>query len=220
MAEITRKPSLRRILLKFFMQGLLYIAPVAITIYALYISFEFLDQLVADNIEKITGLRIPGLGLITIVLSITLIGFIGSTFVFNPLVRYFDRAISKAPLIKIIYSSVKDLLLAFVGNQKKFTEPVLVSFGNGIEMERLGFLTQRDLTHLGLPDDRVSVYFPASYSVMGEVIIVPKANVRPLNAHPADVMKFIISGGVTRIGNGHSEGTHDETPESESQKKK
>lgn len=199
MSENPVKPSLRRILLKYFMQGLLYIAPVAITVYALFISFEFLDQLVASNIEKITGVHIPGLGIISIVVSITLIGFIGSTFVFNPIVRYFDKAISKAPLIKIIYSSVKDLLLAFVGNQKKFTEPVIVSFGESMQMERLGFLTQKDLTHLGLPDDKVSVYFPSSYSVMGELLIVPRVRVRPLNAPPADVMKFIVSGGVTRV---------------------
>lgn len=199
MSEKPGKPSLRHILLKYFMQGLLYIAPVAITVYALYISFQFLDQLVASNIEKITGIHIPGMGIISILVTITLIGFLGSTFIFNPIVRYFDRAISKAPLIKIIYSSVKDLLLAFVGNHKKFTEPVIVSFGNAMQMERLGFLTQKDLSQLGLPDDKVSVYFPASYSVMGEVLIVPRANVRPLNAPPADVMKFIVSGGVTRV---------------------
>lgn len=209
MTETPRKSSLRRILLKYFIQGLLYIAPVAITIYALVISFEFLDQLVAANIEKIIGIRIPGLGILTIVIFVTLIGFFGSTFVFNPIMRYFDRAISKAPLIKIIYSSVRDLLLAFVGNQKKFTEPVVVSFGPMMEMERLGFLTQKDLSHLGIEDNKVSVYFPSSYSVMGEVVIVPRENVRPLNVPPADVMKFIVSGGVTRVGHLEVEGGGD-----------
>lgn len=201
MTESPRRASLRRILLKYFIQGLLYITPVAITIYALVISFDFLDQLVAANLGKIIGISIPGLGIITIVLFVTLIGFLGSTFVFQPIMRYFDRAISKAPLIKIIYSSVKDLLLAFMGNQKKFTEPVIVSFGPAMEMERLGFLTQKDVNILGLDEDKVSVYFPASYSVMGEVIIVPRKNVRSLNIPPADVMKFIVSGGVTRVHN-------------------
>lgn len=190
---------------------MLYITPVAITIYALVLSFEFLDQLVAGNLERIIGIRIPGLGIIAIVLFVTMIGFLGSTLVFRPIMRYFDRTISKAPLIKIIYSSVKDLLLAFMGNQKKFTEPVIVSFGPSIEMERLGFLTQKDTNLLGLDEDKVSVYFPASYSVMGEVIIVPRKNVRPLNIPPADVMKFIVSGGVTRVHN-TDEVSRDEIP--------
>ena len=213
MTEVPRKSSLRRILLKYFIQGLLYIAPVAITIYALVISFEFLDQLVASNIEKIIGIRIPGLGILTIVVFVTLIGFFGSTFVFNPIMRYFDRAISKAPLVKIIYSSVRDLLLAFVGNQKKFTEPVIVSFGAGMEMERLGFLTQNDLSHLGIEEDKVTVYLPASYSVMGEVVVVPRRNVRPLHVPPADIMKFIVSGGVTRVGQNEGENGGETNPE-------
>lgn len=194
-----RKINPMKRLLRYFMQGLLYIAPISITIYALVVAFQFLDGLVSTYIEGYLGYNMPGLGLLTVIAGITFIGFMGSTFIFNPLMRYFDRLISKAPLIKIIYSAVKDLFQAFVGQQKKFTEPVLVKLNKEHEFERLGFITQHDLKPLGIKGEKVSVYFPASYSIMGELYIVPRENVELLNTSPSEVMKHIISGGVTRI---------------------
>ena len=109
----------------------------------------------------------------------------------------FNKILEKVPLLKIVYSSVKDLLSAFVGKKKRFTKPVLVKMEG--EVERIGFITQRDLTHLGVSADKIGVYIPFSYAVTGNLIIVPKSNVTPIDGSSADIMKFIISGGVTSI---------------------
>ncbi|MDO9511181.1 MAG: DUF502 domain-containing protein [Bacteroidales bacterium] len=195
----TQKINPTKRLIRYFMQGLLYMAPISITVYAIVISFQFLDGLVSKYIEGYLGYNIPGLGLLTVLVSITVIGFLGSSLIFNPIMRYLDRLVGKAPLIKIIYSAMKDLFQAFVGQQKKFTEPVLVKLNKEHEFERLGFVTQHDLTPLGIEENKVAVYFPASYSIMGELYIVPRENITPIDTSPADVMKLIISGGVTRI---------------------
>lgn len=178
-------------LLKFFLQGLLYITPISITIFAIYKVFTFFDELLP--------FRFPGIGIIVIVVSITLIGFIGTTIIAQPIVSYIGRLLEKLPLIKVIYTSIKDLLSAFVGQEKKFTEPVLIRMSQDSEIYKLGFITCKDLKSLGLDDSKVAVYCPQSYNFAGNLLIVPKKNITPIGGSSAEVMKFIISGGVTEL---------------------
>lgn len=145
------------------------------------------------------SIEIPGLGLLTIFISIAIIGFISEKYIRNPLFTYMERWIERAPLVKLIYSSVKDLVNAFVGEKRRFNKPVLVKIDKDSDINRIGFITQEQLTDLGLEDELVAVYFPFSYSFAGELIIVPRSNIRPLTASGTDAMKFIISGGVTEI---------------------
>jgi uncharacterized membrane protein len=107
----------------------------------------------------------------------------------------------RTPLIKLIYTSIKDLMNAFVGSKKQFSRPVLVMIQKDPLIERMGFVTKDDVADLGLSDEKVVVYLPFSYAVSGEVVIVPKTAVTPLNAKSADIMKLIISGGVTSVEN-------------------
>ena len=186
-------------LIRYFFQGLLLISPLAITIYALVVSFEFVDGLLLNQLYKITGINIPGLGLVLIVTFVTLIGIVGSSILIKPILNSLDKIISQAPLVKIIYTSIKDFMSAFVGKDKKFTEPVLVKVNKDSDLEKMGFVTQRDLTSLGIDADKVAVYLPHSYTFSGNLFIVPAANVKPLNANSAEVMKFIVSAGVTAI---------------------
>jgi uncharacterized membrane protein len=186
-------------LIRYFLQGLLLISPIAITIYAIYVSFEFIDGLLIQYLTDLIGFKIPGLGLIIILTFITLIGIIGSSVILMPLLKSLDRIISQAPLVKIIYTSIKDFMSAFVGKDKKFTEPVLVKFDKNIDLERLGFITQHDLTGLGIEENKVAVYLPHSYTFSGNLVIVPVENIKPLNANSTEVMKFIVTAGVTAI---------------------
>jgi uncharacterized membrane protein len=172
---------------KYFLQGLFYLVPITATIYVIFSLVVLLDGMI--------NLNIPGLGIIILFIGVTLVGFLGTNIFFNYL-RPFERVIENTPLIKIIYTSMKDMMNAFVGRKKQFKRPVLVKFGEGIEMERLGFVTKDDLSDIKLGDEKVAVYLPHSYAISGEVFIVPKKNVTPLNASSADVMKMIISGGV------------------------
>jgi len=186
-------------LIRYFLQGLLLISPLAITIYAIYVSFEFIDGLLIQYLTEWIGFKIPGLGVIIILAFITLIGIIGSSILFEPILNSLDRIISQAPLVKIIYTSIKDFMSAFVGKDKKFTEPVLVKLSNDFDMERLGFITQNDLSGLGIEAGKVAVYLPHSYTFSGNLVIVPVENVKVLNANSTEVMKFIVTAGVTAI---------------------
>lgn len=194
-------------LLSWFLQGLLFTAPVALTIYILYVSFTVVDGILTDVILNIFGFRIPGLGLIVILGSITIIGFLGSSIVFRPLLSYLDKLISQAPLVKIIYTSIKDFMSAFVGKEKRFTEPVLVKVSRDANLEKMGFVTKRDLSNLGISSGKVAVYLPHSYNFSGNLFIVPVENITPLDAPPSEVMKFIVSAGVTSIE--HKQSLHE-----------
>ncbi len=191
--------------LVYFLQGLLFIAPLAITGYAIWWILVQIDNLLTPWITQLLGFRIPGLGLILMICFITLIGILGSSILFKPLLNHLDRLVSRAPVVKVLYSSIKDFMSAFVGKDKKFTEPVLVLINEELQMEKLGFITQKDLSSLGIDQQKVAVYLPHSYNFSGNLFIVPAKNVKPLDASPMEVMKFIVSAGVTSVPGKKSE---------------
>ena len=178
-------------LLRYFLQGLIFVAPVSITVFVLIKGFLLVDGLL--------NLPLPGLGALVILLGVTLIGLLGSTFLFKPLANYFNKLLEKIPLFKIIYSSIKDLMSAFVGQKKKFNVPVLVRVSKEAELEKMGFITQTDLSKLGIENGKVAVYLPHSYNFSGNLFIVPQDNITLLKISPTTAMKFIVSGGVTDI---------------------
>jgi len=178
-------------LLKYFGQGLLFVVPVFVTIAVLVYLFQKADTII--------GIDIPGLGLLILLVGVTLIGFVGTILLTNPAVRWFSGLINRTPVVKIIYSSVKDLLSAFVGSKKKFTRPVLIRLSAENDMQQIGFLTQEDLTDLGIEKEMVSVYVPFAFSMMGNLYVVPKANVSVLEASPTETLKFVVSGGITNV---------------------
>ncbi|MFT4033303.1 MAG: DUF502 domain-containing protein [Siphonobacter sp.] len=185
-------------IISYFVRGLILLAPVYFTGYILYESFLFIDGLIPVAIQSgHEYIRLWGVGLILILGIILIIGFIGSTFLVIPVFKVFEELISRLPLVRIIYSSLKDLTSAFVGDKKKFNQPVLVKMDSHQDLFRLGFMTQADLSDWELPNS-VAVYLPQSYAFAGHLFIVPKENVKLLDANAAEVMKFVVSGGVTK----------------------
>jgi uncharacterized membrane protein len=188
-------------LLNYFLQGLLFVVPIAITLWVIFKSILWIDSLLPFQVPiKIPGLpslEIPGLGLLTIFVGIAFVGYISMRYIRNPLFSYLERMIDKAPLVKLIYSSVKDLVEAFVGEKRRFNKPVLVRLEKDSQINRIGFITKEDLSEIGLEKDMVAVYLPFSYSFAGELIILPRENIRTLDTSGTEAMKFIISGGVT-----------------------
>ncbi len=182
-------------LVNYFLQGLLFIAPIAITIYIVYQLFTFIDGLLKGILIKWLGINIPGLGIIIIIFLLVLVGFLGKTFLARPIKAFFNSLLEKAPLLKVIYSAFTDLFSAFVGKEKKFNRPVLVMVNTISNLQKLGFLTEEDLSRIG-ELDKVAVYFPHSYNFSGELFIVPRENIKPVDMNPAEVMKFIVSAGV------------------------
>lgn len=183
--------SIVSIFVKYFLRGVLFLVPVAATLYVIIESFIFIDSIIPYEV--------PGLGALTLIGIILVFGILASTVLVQPLVFWGNELLNKAPLIKTIYTSIKDLLSAFVGTQKKFDRPVLVKLNPDSELRKIGFMTSEDLSELGLGGDLVSVYLPHSYAFSGNLFIVPKSQVTPIDAKPADVMKYIVSGGVTKM---------------------
>jgi uncharacterized membrane protein len=175
---------------RLFLQGILIIAPLALTSYLLYVIFSGIQDLL-----KISGYPFITLGIV--IVSLTFIGFLSSTFLVRPIIQWGERLIKGIPLVNIIYTSVKDLLEAFVGNKKKFSEPVIVTLNKDNGLKRIGFITSKDVKFFDLDENTIAVYFPHSYNISGNVYFVPKDHVKPLDLPAADVMKFIVSGGVS-----------------------
>ncbi len=182
-------------LFNYFIQGLIYIAPLAITGYIIYMIFSFVDGLLQQMLEELFGFKFPGLGLLILVFLLMLVGYLGQTIIARPLKALFERILQKVPVLNMIYSAFSDLFSAVVGKKKKFSNPVLVLVNPISNLEKLGFLTEEDLELLD-EREKVAVYFPHSYNFSGELFIVPRENVRPVHINPGDVMKFIVSGGV------------------------
>lgn len=182
-------------LLRFLLQGVLYTAPLAITIYILYLIFEFIDGNLQKWLTELIDIKIPGLGLVLLIVLLILIGFTGQTIIAKPIRSLFNRLLNKVPLLKVVYSAFNDLFSAFIGKERKFNKPVVVRVNITSNLEKLGFVTEEDLSLLD-EKDKVAVYFPHSYNWSGELFIVPRDQVRPIDIPPAEVMKFIISAGV------------------------
>ncbi len=174
-------------LTRYFLEGLLVLIPLVATIYVVYAVFT--------KIDSIFRFEMPGLGFLVTILTITVVGFISSNFITSRLVRLVEKIFSKLPLVKMIYTSVKDLIGAFVGDKKSFDKPVLVTLSPGSNIQVIGFVTRESLENIGLAD-RVAVYLPQSYNFAGNLIVVPREQVTPLNAESGDIMAFIVSGGV------------------------
>jgi uncharacterized membrane protein len=193
----TNRNSMKK-LFGYFLQGLLLVTPTALTIFIVYWVFDLIDGPIRHLIFDLFKLQIPGAGLIITFFFIALIGWIGHSFLFKPIGLFFEKVFERIPILKMIYTSVNDFLNAFVGEKKKFTRPVIVKVNLVSNLEKIGFITTEDLSDLGC-EGKVAVLFPHSYNWSGELFIVPKEHVRPLNIPPGEVMKFAVTGGVTRV---------------------
>jgi uncharacterized membrane protein len=182
-------------LVRYLLQGLLYIAPIGITIYVLYVIFEFVDGLLKESLDRLLGIHIPGLGLIIIIILLIIIGFLGQTFIARPIKHLFGKLLERITILRVIFSAFNDLFSAFVGKERKFNRPVLVLVNKSLGLEKLGFLTEEDLSRIE-EKDKVAIYFPHSYNWSGELFLVPRELIRPVEIPPAEVMKFIVSAGV------------------------
>jgi uncharacterized membrane protein len=173
-----------------FLRGLAFLAPIVITAYVCYVVFITVDGWL--------GIPIPGAGFVVTIALITLIGFLASNLLTRSFLAMVEEAVNRLPVVRLLYQSTKELLNAFVGEKRRFKTAVMVTLFQGGDVRALGFVTQESLAKLGLPGD-VAVYFPFSYSLAGHVLICPAERVQTIDADSAEVMAFIVSGGVTAL---------------------
>ncbi|HYE54785.1 MAG TPA: DUF502 domain-containing protein [Chitinophagaceae bacterium] len=196
-------------LLSYFLQGLIILAPIAITIFAVTALFNFIDSILPNLLHRLfpnvvgvyedgTPKRIPGLGFVVVILIVLLVGYISSSFLVGNVVNIFGRVLERIPGIKVIYTTVKDFFEAFAGDKKKFNRPVLVNLHNN-NVWQIGFITRQELDEFGL-HEHMAVYVPFSYSIAGQLFFVPADRVREIEkVTSTEAMKFAISGGVTQV---------------------
>ena len=193
---------------QYFLQGLLILAPIAITFWAIASVFSFIDGILPNLLHSLFPhmmedkegniIRIPGVGFVLVIILVLGVGYISSSFIISKMVEAFDTVLEKTPGIKFIYSTLKDFFEAFAGEKKKFTQNVLANVDDN-NVWRVGFVTQENMEEFGLTD-YVAVYVPMSYSVAGNVYIIPKSRIKPItNISAAQTMKFAVSGGVTDV---------------------
>jgi uncharacterized membrane protein len=175
-------------LLNHFFRGVVLLAPLAFTLYVCVRVFTTIDGWL--------GIPIPGVGFLVTVVLITLFGFLASSFLTRRLLAMLEALMNRLPFVCLLYSSTRDLLNAFVGEKRRFDKPVLVALYPGGVARAIGFVTQESLASMALLD-QVTVYLPQSYNFAGQLLIFPTDAVTPLDAESADVMAFIVSGGVT-----------------------
>jgi len=174
-------------LIKNFLRGLVIVVPIALTVYLIYVGFTALDRLLE--------LKTPGLGAAILLGGIIAIGALAGNFIGRELFVLTEKVFTRAPLVRIIYAAIKDLLEAFVGDKRRFDKPVVVQVGEHLKV--FGFVTRDDLDALTLPGE-VGVYVPFSYTWDGCLLVVPKSHVQRLAADSASIMAMVVSGGVSR----------------------
>jgi len=192
-----KRTSISRRLFGYLLKGLLVVAPGVLTIYIIIGLFGFIDNTINDGIEAVFDVRFRGLGIVLGTVLIIIIGMLSGSL-FKHFFAWIEEGISHIPLVKIVYSSIKDFFSAFVSEERKFNKPALIKMGGNENLQRLGFITETDLSHLGI-EGMVSVYIPHSYNFSGNLFIVKMEDVTPIEANTADIMKFIVSGGVTKF---------------------
>ena len=180
-------------LVDYFIKGLVIFVPMALTVFLLVWAFTRLDA----GLRVLFRIKIPGVGLLLTVALIVVIGFIASNFLGRRLFALIEKVFTRFPLIKLLYSAVKDMIEAFAGDKKSFDKPVIATFVPGGAAKVVGFVTQESLENLGL-SDYVAVYVPQSYNFAGNVLLFPKEAVKPLSIESSQAMAFIVSGGVSK----------------------
>lgn len=196
--QFNQHKKMKKIFL-YFVQGLVITVPVAITSFVVYKLIDMVRSFFVGFGTIVSPVIDPFIIIAIAVAIIFIMGLLGSSILLRPLFSLFDNALERTPFIKTIYTSIKDLLSAFVGSKKRFNKPVLVMINKENNIQQIGFITQENLNELNIKEGTVAVYVPMSYSFSGNLLIVPIANITPVDASSAEVMKFIVSGGVTDI---------------------
>lgn len=192
-------------IISYFLQGLLLLAPAFVTVYAIFSIFNWLDTKVEIIFLYLFHFYFPGMGIIAMFFLIAFMGFVGSLVIVQPVLHILDMMMEKTPIVKDIYSSMKDFFAAFISNKKKFNKPVMFEVGKDSGVFRIGFITQSDLTEFNIKD-KVAVYTPWSYNLSGILYLVNTNQVQILqDVKASDVMKFVMSGGVTEMDEDHNQ---------------
>ena len=205
---LPKEPFKWKKIIQYFLQGLLIIAPLAITIYAIYWVVSTVDswvpifrQPIKDANNTVIGYEVKnyGLGFLIILVFIIIVGYLSSFFIQSRLFNLFDHWLEKTPGIKFIYTSTRDFFEAFAGDKKRFNKAVLANvFSEDVWI--IGFLTDEEMHKFEMGADKVAVYVPQAYNFAGQLYILPRNKVKNIgHISSGDAMKYAVTGGVVDL---------------------
>lgn len=185
-------------ILRNFVNGILTIVPIILVVYVVYKTFMFLDSILGNVLRPyMEEDYIPGIGLLATIVLITLLGWMSTKFFTGTVIRIIDRLLEKIPIVKTIYSVIKDTFHSFLGEKKSFSKVALITIP-GTDIKSMGFITTEDVEGFYNPlKDYVAVYIQQTFQVAGVTLLIPKDQVEIIDVKPEDAMKFILSGGMT-----------------------
>ncbi len=179
-----------------FFTGLVVVVPILITIFALYWLFNLLDGFLNPLIQQILGKEIPGLGLLTEVVLIFLVGTLATNVLGSRILNWFQTLLMRTPVVKNIYPTIKQMVEAFhPSSGSSFKRVVLVEYPkNGCYT--LGFLTGEVAMKGNVSNQRCfSVYLPTNNLYLGQVALFKVEEVIMTAFSIEEGLKIILSGG-------------------------
>jgi uncharacterized membrane protein len=185
---------------KTFLKGLIAIIPITLTLYLLF-WLAGTAELALGNIFKFffpDSWYIKGLGFVLGLAVVFVFGQFLESQAFRRLFNTFEELIIQIPIVKTIYTAIRDFISLFSGEQKgKFKQVVLVTVphGNG---QQIGFITVSDYEEYSnfIGDDQIAVFLPFSYQMGGNTVIVLRENVVEIDMTVEDALRFIATAGV------------------------
>ena len=175
--------------------GLLVIIPIAVTAVVLKFLFDMLDPILQPLLGLLPGPRIPGLGLISLMVAVYLVGLVATQVVGRRLVNLTHRIMERIPVVKSIYGTTRIGVEFLSGSgDQPYRGVVLVDFPRA-GMKAIGLIT----ANLGVLNgaEMVAVYVPTTpVPSSGFLVVLPMAEVIVTEMSVDDAMKIIISGGI------------------------
>lgn len=181
-------------LAQIFLKGLLVLAPVVITFFIVFKSYEIVDGIFRAPLAE-AGFYFPGLGLLVALALIFSAGLFTSYWLGDRLIGYFESIVLRMPLLGTVYGVIKDTVSSFGAHKKGFGQLVRVHVPGGLDF--LGFLTN-DSDPVFLGKDQVAVYYMQSMQWAGNLVLVPRSWIEPVDVSTEEALKFIASAGLLK----------------------
>lgn len=197
-------------LLKNAAKGILTILPLLLTVYFFWAVVSRMARFFAwplregaDYIFKEAARPLwlsPALnisGLILGIIALIIVGVLVNNVIGQRILKWFDGRLTRIPLAKTLYGSIKDLLGLFSGEAKAFRRVVLLDMP-GAGHKVLGLVTREDCSDIkGVPEGAIAVYIPMSYQIGGFTYFVPRDSVQEVDVSVEDAMRFTVTAGVS-----------------------
>ncbi|MHC5078064.1 MAG: DUF502 domain-containing protein [Planctomycetota bacterium] len=184
---------------RYFFQGLLVLLPTGLTVYLITYVLIVLDTWVNELLWKAMEWRCTGIGVPLALGVVLLVGFLVDLWLFRKLWRLLDMTFEKIPMVKSVYSTIRDTAEFLFGDKQSFSKVVLVDVPEK-NHQVLGLVTNEDpgketKTDMG---GMVGIYVPMAFNLGGYTLYVPREKTTPVGMPVEEAMGFILSGGVTR----------------------